>query len=146
MFKKLINKILKTPEVISFRQSFDLTELAVITLHQNDKKVNLILDSGSNDNVVDSNIINQLEYTSLDETSELFGLEGSVQTVKKCNIDLSYEDRNYKCTFLICDMKSAFDKIKKEIGVTVHGTLGTKFFNEHKYVLDFDKLVAYSKK
>ena len=43
------------------------------------------------------------------------------------------------------DMTAAFGSIKKETGVTIHGILGAKFFNEFKYVLDFKELIAYSK-
>ena len=43
-------------------------------------------------------------------------------------------------------MSDAFGHIKKDTGVTVHGIIGSLFFNEFKYVLDFDELIAYSKK
>ena len=44
------------------------------------------------------------------------------------------------------DMSSSFDVIKRSTGVNIHGILGTAFFNKYKYILDFDKLIAYSKK
>ena len=36
--------------------------------------------------------------------------------------------------------------MKKEYGVTIHGLLGTGFFQKYKYVLDFNEMVAYSLK
>jgi hypothetical protein len=42
-------------------------------------------------------------------------------------------------------MKEAFGHMKQDTGVTLHGIIGSKFFNKFKYVLDFDELIAYSK-
>ena len=46
---------------------------------------------------------------------------------------------------MISDLDKPFNNIKKESGVTIHGILGNNFFKKYKYVLDFDKLIAYSK-
>ena len=58
---------------------------------------------------------------------------------------MSYKDKDYEYPYVMQDMKAAFGSIKKETGVTIHGILGAKFFNEFKYVLDFKELIAYSK-
>lgn len=132
--------------VISFKPGFQLTELPIITLYQGENNFNFLLDTGSNDSIIDGNIINKIEHTPCEEKSELFGMEGNSQIVHICNITLSYEGEDYPYTYLICDMKEAFSKIKAQNGVTLHGIIGSKFFNAYKYVLDFDKLIAYSKK
>lgn len=151
MIKKLFNKIFnnnsnKDNNVISFKQGMDLTDLPVITLYQGSKRFNLLLDTGSSDNIIDSNIIDGVKHEPIDAKSNLFGLEGKKVTVPMCKITLSYMDNDYEYEYLITDMKEAFTHIKQSTGVSLHGIIGSKFFNTYKYVLDFDKLIAYSKK
>ena len=43
-------------------------------------------------------------------------------------------------------MKTAFENIKKETGVTVHGILGSRFFKQNESILDFCEFKAYFKK
>lgn len=148
MIKGILNlfKRKDKDKVISFGQGFALTELPVISLYQGNKAFNFLLDTGSNDSIIDSNILGKIEHTMTDKQSNLFGMEGNTQIVKICNITLSYNGSDYPYEYIIQDMSAAFGNIKAESGVTLHGIIGSKFFNTYKYVLDFDLLIAYSKK
>ena len=146
MIKKIIHKFLNIhPDAMSFQNSMDLAELPVVTFHQGDKKINFLLDTGSNNCVIDSNILKSIDHKMLDVETNILGLEGNAQKTGVCTIKMSYKDKEYEYPYVIQDMSAAFDSIKKETGVTVNGMLGSKFFNEFKYVLDFDELIAYSK-
>lgn len=163
MIKKIFNKVFNkgkevekeetvaeslkkpTPEYISFREGFDLTAMPIAIFYQGDKKLTFLLDTGANDCIIDKNILKDIDYEMWEESTTVFGLNGEKDAVDICNITLSYKDRSYPYSYLIRDMSGAFSLIKKETGVTLHGLLGSKFFNEYKYVLDFDELVAYSK-
>lgn len=146
MIKKIIHKFLNIhPDAMSFQNSMDLAELPVVTFRQGDKKINFLLDTGSNNCVIDSNILKSIDHKMLDEETNILGLEGNAQKTGVCTIKMSYKDKEYEYPYVIQDMSAAFDSIKKETGVTVNGMLGSKFFNEFKYVLDFDELIAYSK-
>lgn len=146
MIKKIIHKFLNIhPDAMSFQNSMDLAELPVVTFRQGDKKINFLLDTGSNNCVIDSNILKSIDHKMLDVETNILGLEGNAQKTEVCTIKMSYKDKEYEYPYVIQDMSAAFDSIKKETGVTVNGMLGSKFFNEFKYVLDFDELIAYSK-
>jgi hypothetical protein len=146
MIKKIIHKFLNIhPDAMSFQNSMDLAELPVVTFRQGDKKINFLLDTGSNNCVIDSNILKSIDHKMLDVETNILGLEGNAQKTGVCTIKMSYKDKEYEYPYVIQDMSAAFDSIKKETGVTVNGILGSKFFNEFKYVLDFDELIAYSK-
>ena len=146
MIKKIIHKFLNIhPDAMSFQNSMDLAELPVVTFRQGDKKINFLLDTGSNNSVIDSNILKSIDHKMLDVETNILGLEGNAQKTGVCTIKMSYKDKEYEYPYVIQDMSAAFDSIKKETGVTVNGMLGSKFFNEFKYVLDFDELIAYSK-
>jgi predicted aspartyl protease len=146
MIKKIIHKFLNIhPDAMSFQNSMDLAELPVVTFRQGDKKINFLLDTGSNNCVIDSNILKSIDHKMLDVETNILGLEGNAQKTGVCTIKMSYKNKEYEYPYVIQDMSAAFDSIKKETGVTVNGMLGSKFFNEFKYVLDFDELIAYSK-
>lgn len=146
MIKKIIHKFLNIhPDAMSFQNSMDLAELPVVTFRQGDKKINFLLDTGSNNCIIDSNILKSIDHKMLDVETNILGLEGNAQKTGVCTIKMTYKDKEYEYPYVIQDMSAAFDSIKKETGVTVNGMLGSKFFNEFKYVLDFDELIAYSK-
>lgn len=146
MIKKILHKFLGThPNAMSFQNSMDLAELPIVTFHQGERKINLLLDTGSNNCIIDSNFLNTISHTKLDQKTKISGLEGITQKVGICIIKMSYKDKEYEYPYIIKDMHAVFEDIKKSTGVTVHGMLGSKFFNEFKYVLDFDELIAYRK-
>ena len=146
MIKKIIHKFLNIhPDAMSFQNSMDLAELPVVTFRQGDKKINFLLDTGSNNCVIDSNILKSIDHKMLDVETNILGLEGNAQKTGVCTIKMSYKDKEYEYPYVIQNMSAAFDSIKKDTGVTVNGMLGSKFFNEFKYVIDFDELIAYSK-
>ena len=144
--KELDKELISPNNIISFRAGYDLTQLPIVTLYQGDKVFNFLLDTGSNDSIIDSNVLKDIEHTMSDEKSSLYGLEGNAREVGKCSITLSYQGSDYPYEYIVCDMTGPFSKIKAESGVILHGLIGSKFFNTYKYVLDFESLIAYSKK
>ena len=146
MLKKFLNKLFGKPDVMSFKAGFDLTDMPVITLYQGDKRFNFLLDTGSTDSIIDSNILKEIDYKIKNTVSNLFGMEGQTKQVKSCEITLYFGNKGYTYNYLINDMSQAFGQIKDSTGVNLHGIIGSKFFNKFRYVLDFAELIAYSKK
>lgn len=130
---------------LSFRDSMDLVELPVVTFHHGKKKLNLLLDTGSSESIINSTELDKVVYKELEGQKPLMGMEGNIQMNKVITTVISYSALKFDHPFIAADMSDAFDKIKKETGVTIHGILGSDFFSRYKYVLDFDKLVFYKK-
>lgn len=145
MFKKILGKLLGGIDVVSFRDGLKLTGLPIVCLNQGDKVFNFILDTGSDVSVIAEHVLPEIKYQKLDTAGTLYGLEGNRVNVEVCLINLEYNTTNFTNDFLIRDLKSAFDHMKKDHGVTVHGLLGSRFFNKYKYIIDFNNLIAYSK-
>jgi hypothetical protein len=142
----LINKLeAKAPEKISFKETLDLTDLPIITFKQGVNKLNLILDTAANNSLIDSNISDKFVTKETSQKSMMYGVEGNMQEVNFVEMDIYYKDKCYTDNFQVVDMANAFNNIKKESGVTVHGILGNKFLEKYKYVIDFKELVAYTK-
>lgn len=130
---------------MSFRESMNLTELPVVTFYNGTNKLNFLLDTGSNMCVINSKNVESLSYTKLSERGSIHGMEGNAIDVECISMDFTHNGKPYTSTFQVVDMQEAFDRVKQESGVTIHGILGSKFFEEYKYVLDFKELIAYTK-
>lgn len=130
---------------MSFKESMNLTELPIVTFYNGSTKLNFLLDTGANLCVINSRLIDSLNYKKLDEKGSIFGMEGNSVDIDYISMDFTYNSKSYSSSFQVVDMQEAFDRIKQESGVTVHGILGSRFFEEYKYVLDFKELIAYTK-
>ena len=146
MIKKLILKIFNIyPDVISFKEVFDLIGFPIITFTQNGRKFHFLFDTGANDNIIDSNVLKYLDYEKLDRQARLSGLDNVEHVVPFCNITLCYKKQEYPFTYLAKDMKDTFDAFKRDYHIQLSGVIGTKFFAKYKYVIDFEDFIAYSK-
>lgn len=146
MIKKILHRLLDIhPDAMSFQNSMDLADAPVVTLYQGDKKINFILDTGATCCTIDSQYLNNLEHEKLDTVVNNRGIEGITTQCKTCSIKVSYKNKHYKIPCLIQDLSKTLSELKQETGVTIHGILGTNFFNAFNYVLDFEKYIAYSK-
>lgn len=135
----------KNDSKISFRESMDLTELPVVTFCNGDKKLNFLLDTGSNVSHINSSVIHLLDHTKTDQKTDTIGMEGNKVSNDICKMTVYYRNQRFEEDFIISDLNDAFDIIKQEDGVQIHGILGSKFFEKYRYVLDFSELIAYIK-
>lgn len=131
---------------MSFRESMDLTDLPIVTFYNNGRKFNFLLDTGATMSVIDSNALNNLKYIKSEDSGTLFGMEGTKIDVSYIKAFLKYKEEEYEEEFQVVDMSAAFGQIKTESGVNLSGILGSLFFRRYQYVLDFESLIAYSKK
>ena len=143
---ELIRKYSKRyKRAISFKTSLDLTGLPVITFYQGKNKFNFLFDTGATNSVIDNRMLPNIKHTLIENaTCEVYGIEGNVQTVNFVTIQFERE-LDYSDDFQVVDMSAAFDQVKAETGVTISGILGNTFFQKYKYVLDYNKMVCYSK-
>lgn len=130
---------------ISFKEAMDLVELPVVTFHNGDKKLNFLLDTGSNVSYINSSIIPLLDHEKTDKEMNTIGIEGNKVSNQFCKMSVAYKNQVFEEEFSIADLDEAFSVVKQESGVQIHGILGSKFFERYRYVLDFKELIAYIK-
>lgn len=133
----------KNNSKISFKEAMDLVELPVVTFYNGDKKLNFLLDTGSNVSYINSSIIPLLDHEKTDKEMNTIGIEGNKVSNQFCKMSVTYKNQVFEEEFSIADLDEAFSVVKQESGVQIHGILGSKFFERYKYVLDFKELVAY---
>lgn len=136
----------KKPTCIDFGAGFNLTDLPIVTFYQGEVKLNFLLDTGCTISIINKKLIPALKVKHLEATSSVFGMEGNLVECGTCLIEIAYKENKYWDQFQILDLDESFNKIKQETGVSVHGILGTKFFQRYDSVLDFSEFKAYFKK
>lgn len=131
---------------MSFKESLALTDLPVITFYQGNLKVNFLLDSGSNYSHIIPSAVDKLKGEVINSSIEISGI-GKGESSKLFRTTLEYNKKHFAVDLYLTEhLVQAFIDIKKETGVSIHGILGNKFFQDYKYILDFNKLEAYSAK
>lgn len=135
--------IKKKNSEISFREAMDLAELPVITFYNGDRKINFLLDTGSNISYLNKSIVSSLVVESTGEKSNIIGIEGNKVNCKICKMIIRRKNQEFEEEFSIADLDKAFRIVKEESGVQIHGILGSRFFEKYKYVLDFKDYIAY---
>ncbi len=136
----------KKRENMSFREAMDLVELPIVTFYNKDTKLNFLLDTGSDLSYINKSILPSLEYKEINESKNIISVGGNSQSLGCCDMTVTYRNQKFTDKFYISDLDEAFGAIKAETGVQIHGILGSKFLAKYKYILDFESLIAYSKK
>ena len=130
---------------ISFRESMDLTDLPVITFTCADRKLNFLLDTGSTLSYINKSVVSALPHEKSETTTQMVGIEGNRIDAECCHLIVSYRNQKFHEEFSAADLDKAFNAVKQETGVQIHGILGSRFFEKYQYVLDFKELAAYIK-
>lgn len=136
----------KKRENMSFREAMDLVELPIVTFYNKDTKLNFLLDTGSDLSYINKSILPSLEYKEIGESKNIISVGGNSQSLGCCGMTVTYKSQKFIDRFYVIDLDGTFGAIKAETGVQIHGILGSKFFAKYKYILDFESLIAYSKK
>lgn len=140
------NKIsLANKKQVSFKEALDLTGLPIVTFKQEENKINLLLDTGSSKSVVLPSVLNVFKHEKLNEGGTVYGMEGNIIETVFVSMNFILNNNNYSEKFQVVDMSSAFNSLKQDTGVTIHGILGNSFFEKYGYVIDYKDFVAYAK-
>lgn len=129
---------------MSFQTSIDLANLPIVTFYQGNKKYNFLLDTGTMGNIIDSNC--SIIHTPTEGGSIITGAAGDTIQATYSHLTLYYKDLKFETETQVTDMSKPFQALKKDTGVTLHGLLGTNFFKDYGYILDYYNMIAYPKK
>lgn len=141
----IVEDVKRNRSKISFKEAMDLVELPIVTFNNKGQKLNFLLDTGSNMSLINESLLPNLSYEMTDEEGDTMGIDGNKLTHQYCLMDISYKSQVFNERFSILDLTDAFNVIKQEDGVQLHGILGNRFFETYKYVLDFKDLIAYTR-
>lgn len=135
-------KIIKDMKSISFEETFNKTGLPVISLYNDAKQLNFLLDTGSDCCVINSKELKYLHYTSTKKKANTIDSNGINQR-DIIKLELNDGSSIVDCNFITIDLSAQFDEIYHKDKVRIHGILGSKFCRDAGLVIDFNKLSVY---
>ena len=142
-------KIRRRKDIMSLKESLDLTGIPIVTFTQENVKYNFLLDTGSDISYINSKIVDNsaIKYEATDYKVAGFISAGGLSSsdIKIIDIPFEYKRTSFKESFAVLDLTESFAQIKEENGVTLHGILGNTFFTKYGYILDFKELKFYTK-
>ena len=148
IFNIVRDELKKEKTKISFKESLDLVELPVITFMNNNRKLNLLIDSGSDISYLCKKVISEFNLILEEEVglNIMTGIKSMDSVCNKVKLNLSFKDNNFEEEFIILpELDQQFDTIKKENGVKIDGVLGNSFLSKYKYIIDYKDLSVYMK-
>lgn len=133
---------------ISFMETFNLTEMPIVTFLAGDSKINFLLDTGSTQSFISKEASRLVTGTEMMCGMNLISAQGAEGlTCKVIDTTLTYKDRDYEVRlFVNKGLDATFNEMKSSKGVNLHGVLGADFLDKHSYIVDFEKYLAYPKK
>lgn len=132
---------------ISFESTLRLVGIPIITLENNNKQYNFILDTGATTSLVNSSIINELQNKEVVDGEDLVsGLNPDINyKASRYIIEFNILNDKFKHQFSVFNLNDTFMDLAQETGIMVHGLLGSDFFRDKKYILDYNEHLLYHK-
>lgn len=133
---------------ISFMETFNLTEMPIVTFLAGDTKINFLLDTGASKSFISPSASNLVVGEEAIGSMDVISATGTENmTCKMIETVLSYKDRDYEVRLFVNEgLEASFKDIKSEKGIVLHGVLGADFLDKYSYVMDFEKYLAYPKR
>lgn len=133
--------------IIPFGESSALLGVPVVAFNLGDYQINLLLDTGSDQSYIDESVIKDLHYEDYTQKHEesIFTGGGEIKSSGFITLKFAYKNVVLTETFIVNNIKDSFNKAFGN-GITVHGILGSKFFDTNNYVLDYKTMTAYKKR
>jgi len=119
-----------------------MTNLPLIVTSGLLKNFCFLLDTGATHNVIFSFVYEHCKskFRVLEGQQKIMGIEGQNKECLIVETTFIFEGKEYTPIFLVLDATEAISQVQKETEVQIHGILGTPFFIENKWIIDFDKL------
>lgn len=127
---------------LSFADTMGRLKLPVVSLTNNNKSFNFLIDTGSSVSIIDTLVVDQLKYTKLESEGTAYGIDGNVFTVEYAQIELSHESTKFEDEFQMMRV-DAFDNIEKVDGMKIAGILGSTFLKKYNFTIDYENLIVY---
>lgn len=141
-----INAIEDANKSIPFDASFSDSGLPVITLTNDGKDFNFLIDTGANYCVLNAACLDNIKHEKLSGSGTMFGMEGNIQEVEYAKVNLEHGKTNFEVVFQVVNLEGAFGRVYNSYNIVLHGVLGTQFLEANKGRIDFiDHMLCYER-
>lgn len=102
------------------------------------KNLCFIIDTGSNCNLIDCRVAECFKgIVTPAGDYYVSGIDGTKQKVDVVILPFNFEGQTYRPNFCVKPLLETFKDIEIDNGIQIHGILGTPFFVENHWVIDF---------
>lgn len=136
----IIYKKRRSITIVSFKDSFEKSNLPIITLYNDCYALNFLIDTGSTFSCIDSNTLKYLHYSNTNAVREVVSVNG----ISESPVILMTINDSEDCAdelFTVVDMSTS-NSVND--GVKIHGILGSTFCRKAKFIIDYSELSIYS--
>jgi hypothetical protein len=122
------------------------TGLPLIVVKMFGKNICLLLDTGSNQNIIDHRLYKQFKarISTPKQSGGVIVLNGNLSGNMAVKMPFIFDDTTYQETFICTENVAGFEAVLAESEIPVHGILGNCFLLKHGWIIDFDKVVVYA--
>lgn len=130
---------------LSFADKLGKLKLPIVSLVNNGRVFNFLIDSGATYSIIDTPFLEQMSHKKLEAEGSAYGVDGNKVPVSYARIELTHDDYKFVDEFQIIRV-NAFDNIKETDGITIAGILGTEFLQRYNFIVNFKDLIMYTEK
>lgn len=131
---------------ISFNESLKLTNMPIVSFKHGKRKINFLVDTGSDFSYIDESIVKHLKVKEKNDSgNNILTANGYMQTSGNVTIDLSHKGNVVEGEFTIGNIKDAMDSAFAP-RIIVRGILGSIFLKKYRYIIDYNNNALKYKK
>lgn len=130
---------------LSFTDNMGRLNLPIVSLTNNGKSFNFLIDTGATLSVIDNSALKKLDYKKVDVTGSAYGVDGNIISVEYARIELKHDKVTFIDEFQIMRV-DAFENIKESDKIEIVGILGSTFLKRYNFTVDFKDLIVYAPK
>lgn len=145
----IYNAVKKHPSTkgISFKETLDLTNLPIITFKTSKgNKYNMLIDTGCQQSCINAPSLQQEDIINMKGKSVSYtDAQGNeMDGGEKVTMTFLYNDYPYELDVNSMNLEGVVASFQED-GITLHGVLGSDFFDKYGYIIDFEKHKIYTK-
>ena len=138
LFNWLTNKIHQSKYEEPFKERFLKTQLVIVSLYNNNKKFNFVVDTGSTCNIIDVKAVKKTKHEKFNCDSAAVTFGGTIKQNKAARILFeSTNKEQFFEDFKVMDLSGVMNWTDADLKEPIHGLLGTDFLNHYSKVIDF---------
>lgn len=142
----LINLTERKSPVKSFEEFYKNTGLTVIEVTYNNKKLNLMVDTGCNNMsfIRQDCVKNKAKVNK--SVAAIVGAGGNIDTsnLKSTKINFSYNENKYSELFYIStSVEKSLDKVSSQYNKRIDGIICNKFMEKNNFIINYKNYTIY---
>ena len=132
--------------ILEFSDVYHTHKLPVVKLSFNNQKYNILIDTGADINILNKSVFDAIYGGTISTLHNgLITTAGSDVVSEKAELSFKYINKVFTEEFVLLNLDKNFQSILEDKNMQLHGVLGSNFFEKHRWSVDFDNMVIWTK-